>query len=303
MPDIMMLAPIARLLDTSIDRLLSFQDELTDKEVNELVKEASERLKTEDYETVFEWAKKQMEKYPNCDHLLLWLTVSLDANRLAREVPDADKYDDFLKNTYMRLLESSEEYVKTTAADSLYGFYIRKEQYEKAEECLGYFSLQNPERKRKKAFLCDKAGDTEAAYKAYEELLFAGYQSLHMVFGSMFAMSIRENNLEKAGFLAEKLKQLIKVFEMGEYQEYAAELELVRTKQDVERTIECVGHLLSGVVTINSYCSSPLYEHMTFKAISDDFKENLKENLIRCLQEEDFYYMQTDKRWEQLLGK
>lgn len=38
-----------------------------------------------------------------------------------------------------------------SAADSLAGFYMRKKQYDKAEKYLEYFSIQNPERKRKQA--------------------------------------------------------------------------------------------------------------------------------------------------------
>lgn len=304
MPDIMLLAPIARLLDISVEELLSFQEELTDQEINELVKEVSERLKSEDYETVFQWAKKQTEKYPNCERLLLWMTVTLDANRLFEEVMNADAYDDFFVNIYTRLLESNEEYVKTTAADSLYGFYMRKEQYEKAEKYLEYFSTQNPERKRKQAFLYDKAGRTEEAYKAYEELLFSEYQIINMVLNSMFIMSMRENNPEKAQFLVEKARQLVKVFEMGEYREYSAELELAQQQKNVEGTLECVEHMLSGIDTMNAFADSRLYEHMTFKEISEEFKETLKADLLKCFHDEErFGYMKANSRWEKILGE
>lgn len=59
MPDIMLLAPIARLLDVSLDTLLAFQEELTDREVNELVRTVNEKMKSEDYAAVFRWAKKK----------------------------------------------------------------------------------------------------------------------------------------------------------------------------------------------------------------------------------------------------
>lgn len=302
MPDIMLLAPIARLLDISVDTLLSFRGELTDKEINGLVQEVSDRLKTEEYGEVFQWAKGKMEKYPNSEHLLLWMSVTLEGNYIAREVPDADKYGEYVKSIYERLLDSDEEYVKTTAADSLYGFYMRKEQYEKAEEYLEYLSTQNPERKRKKAFLCDKAGRTEEAYNAYEELLFSGYQSLNMIFSSIFAMSMREHNIEKAEMLAKKLKQLARLFDMGEYYECSAELEFIRAQEDVQQTLDCVGRMLSGVDKINSYCNSPLYGHMAFREISNDFKEELRKNLMNCFRdEESFGYMTGQPEWQGLL--
>ena len=42
MPDIMLLAPIARFLDVSLDELLSFRDELTPQEITALIREATE---------------------------------------------------------------------------------------------------------------------------------------------------------------------------------------------------------------------------------------------------------------------
>ena len=44
-PDITLLAPIARLLDISLDTLLCFREELTKEEVNEILQESDRRLK------------------------------------------------------------------------------------------------------------------------------------------------------------------------------------------------------------------------------------------------------------------
>lgn len=50
LPDIMLLAPIARLLGISLDTLLSFRDELTAEEINGIINELNEKLKTGSYE-------------------------------------------------------------------------------------------------------------------------------------------------------------------------------------------------------------------------------------------------------------
>lgn len=301
MPDILLLAPIARLLDISLDTLLSFRVELTDKEINEMLEEVNERFDTEEFEEVFQWIKGKMEEYPNCERLLLWMAVTIEGNRLARKVPDAEKYDDFLEHILTGLLESKEEYVRTTAADALYNFYKRKGAYEKAEECLEYFSIQNPERKRKKAALCEVAGRVEEAYKAYEEILWAEYQILNMVFYSMISMRIKEENYEKAEYLSEKRKQLARLFEMGEYNEYALEVDLLAAKKDVEGTLKCAERLLSGVDEIASFGKAPLYEHMVCKEIEPEFIQRLKEELKKNFREDVFDYMKEDERWETLL--
>ena len=63
MPDIMLLAPIARLLGITTDILLSFREELTAEEIKALVYEANSMLKEKPYEEAFLWVKKKLEQY------------------------------------------------------------------------------------------------------------------------------------------------------------------------------------------------------------------------------------------------
>ena len=79
LPDISLLAPIARLLGISTDMLLSFREELTEEEMNEIIRTVSNRIKSgEDYGTVFSWAEKKMHEYPNCDRLAFQIAQMLD---------------------------------------------------------------------------------------------------------------------------------------------------------------------------------------------------------------------------------
>ena len=47
-PDIELLAPIARLLHISLDTLLSFQEKLTDMEIETLIRQMGDKLEKED---------------------------------------------------------------------------------------------------------------------------------------------------------------------------------------------------------------------------------------------------------------
>ena len=60
-PDIMLLAPIARLLDISVDTLLSFHGELTDEEIRQIINEADKKLKNNSYEEAFVFIRKIMK--------------------------------------------------------------------------------------------------------------------------------------------------------------------------------------------------------------------------------------------------
>ena len=302
-PDIMLLAPISRLLNITLDTLLSFEEELAAEEINSIVYEIDAKLKDETYEEAFQWAKGKIQKYPNCEQLIWQIALILDAWRLAKDIPDAEKYEGYINNCYVRALDSEDENIRNRAADSLFGFYSRKKEYEKAEEYLNYFSSQNPERKRKQAFIYSKTNRVNEAYKAYEELLFSGCQMMNMVFQSMYVLAMEDEDREKAHILVEKQMELANIFEMGEYHEASCRLDLATAEKDVKATIETMERILTSVDKICDFTKSTLYEHMEFKNLEEKFIKDLHMNLLTNFRDEETYsYMKKSKRWQQLVG-
>lgn len=302
-PDIMLLSPIARLLEISLDTLLSFHEELTGEEMGNIVVELDERLKKGTYEEAFGWAKHTIEQYPNCEQLIGTLALILDTRRTVKGVADPEKYDEYLCRCYNRALDSKDEAIRNQAASSLFGFYLRKEEYEKAEGYLQYFSMQDPERKRKQAQLYAETGRIQEAYKAYEELIYAQHILLSAVFQQMSSLSIQEQDWQRAHMLVEKQEQLEKLFDMGEYYEVWGRLDLAVAKKDVETTLDIMEKMLSGVEKIGSFCKSPLYSHMKFGEFSEEFLAEMKKELLSNFKDEkSFGFLKGEKRWEEMVG-
>lgn len=275
-PDITLLAPIARLLGISTDELLSYHEELSSEEIQELIQIADAKFQEEKYEDVFRWIKKELELYPNCEQLIWQIAVMLDANRLVKGLPDSGDYDDYICSCYMRVLDSKDETLRYHAADSLFGFYMRKEEYETADRYLQYFSVQNPERKRKQAEIYQKTGRIQEAYKTYEELLFAEYQVVNGVLLGMYMIALQEKDMAKAHLLVDKQSELAGLFDMGAYYETSCRLDLATVEQDSRSTAKILKRMLDSVDHIFSFRNSPLYEHMNFKETQPEFTEKLK---------------------------
>ena len=81
-PDIELLAPIARLLDISLDTLLSFHEKLSDTEIEEIIRKMDRMFSEEGYEKTYEWALRLIKEYPNCNMLIWQTAVMLDARRI-----------------------------------------------------------------------------------------------------------------------------------------------------------------------------------------------------------------------------
>lgn len=284
LPDICLLAPIARLLEISLDTLLSFRENLTDEEINAYIQELDERLKKDEYKDCFAWGKSLIEKYPNCDMLKWQITTILEAHFLWQNIAEGEYFEGCIYKWYCAVLGSKDENIRRHAADSLFAYYVRNGDYEAAEECLKYYSEQNPERKRKLAELYQKSGRIEEAYKAYEELLFSYYAMTSMVFQSMCMLSVERNEMEDAHYYLEKQGNLAKLFEMGKYYEISGRLD-VASVEDEGTAKEIARQLLECVDSITAFRDAKLYRHMTFREGKPGFIEELQEELYKNIRE------------------
>lgn len=332
LPDITLLAPIARLLGITVDTLLSFRDTLTPEEISGIVHELDSLFQKKPYEEVFAWAKEKLEEYPSCRQLIWQVAVILDARRMTGNIlgdeaeeardgedfvvlpytispdppapdasPDTDKYDAYICSLYERVLESDDESLRSRGADSLFGFYMRKKEYDKAEEYLQYFSLQNPERRRKQAQIYEATGRTQEAFRTWEELLFAEYGIISATLTCMYMSVLKSGDLEKAHLLADKQSEMAKCFEMGKYYEVSPKLELATMEKDAEAVVNIMQDMLSGLDALSGFRKSRLYEHMTFREFSPEFIIQAKKFFLNSFKDEGtFGFLKGDEHWPAL---
>ena len=102
----------------------------------------------------------------------------------------------------------------------------------------------------------------------------------------LYLLAVNENNLKKAHLFADKQSQAAKCFEMGRYHEVSSQLEIAAIEKDKDAVLKIREEILNSVDDIFSFTRSPLYEHMNFKEVNEDFLKELKGNLLQCFQDE-----------------
>ena len=301
-PDIKLLSPIARLLHISLDTLLSFQEKLTDFEIGEFIQKMDKMFSEEGYEKTYQWAVNTIKKYPNCNLLIWQIAVMLDSRRIIGECDNPDKYDEQINAWYEIALNDEEEKIQHHAADSLFGFYLRKKDYAMAEKYLRYFSDYDPVKKVKMGQLYMQQGKTEDAYEKLEDVVFSTYTTLNLTFGTMITQALEEKNHEYAKYLAKKMNVLANAFDMGKYHECAAMLNVVVAKKDVEGTFQVAKQLLENVDTMGDFRESKLYQHMKFRNTENPYAKEMKKALLEGFRtEEEFSYMNGYEPWDQFI--
>lgn len=301
-PDIALLAPIARLLGISPNELLSFHEELSNDEINNIIKELDTKLETEDYAAVFLWAENILHEYPNCNQLIWQVALVLDVRRLTKNVENAEQYDAPIIRYYQTVLEDDDPQIKKNAADSLLGFYIRKEEYDKAETYLQYFSQDDPVRKLKQAAIYKHKGMEEDACKLCEELLFSEYQIFSQAFSMLYLISMQKEDYKKAKRYLDKQREAARIFEMGKYNEISGYLDFFAAQKDVAQTIKVVKELMSNIETIGDFKNSFLYGHLAYKPQEQSFYDKLRKDLLdNFRKDEGLAYMKDCEEWERVL--
>ena len=275
-PDIELLAPIARLLHISLDILLSFHENLTDLEIEELIHKMDKMFSEEGFEKTYQWAVNTIKEYPNCNLLIWQLAVMLDSRRIIGMCENPDRYDEQINSWYEMALGDKDERIQHHAADSLFGFYLRKKNYEMAEKYLNYFSDYDPMKKVKQGQLYMKQGKKEEAFEMLEKAVFSEYTTLNLAFGIMITKALEEKDHGYARFLAEN---------------------------NVEGTFQVAKQLLNNVDTICDFQKSQLYKHMKFQEVENPYTEEMKKELLEGFRNaEEFAYMKEYEPWKKLLS-
>lgn len=301
-PDIELLAPIARLLNISLDTLMSFHETLTDDEISEIIKKMDDMFAEEGYAKTFEWVSALIKEYPNCNNFIWQAAVVLDARRMTGDCPKPEDYDDQINSWYELALNDENEEIRYRAADSLFGFYLRKQNYIAAEKYLSYFSEHDPMKKVNYGRLFKEQGKMDEALEILESLIFSEYSTLNFAISLMIGIALEQNDADYAEYLTDKTKALAHTFEMGKYHEYSSRLNIVCAKKDIEGTFDVVSHLLDSVDSIYDFSKSKLYRHKHFKDVDSPYYEAIKENLLEsCRADEEYKYMKGYEPWEALI--
>ena len=201
----------------------------------------------EGFEKTYQWAVNTIKEYPNCNLLIWQIAVMLDSRRIIGMCENPDRYDEQINSWYEMALSDKDEKIQHYAADSLFGFYLRKKNYEMAEKYLNYFSDYDPMKKVKQGQLYMKQGKKEEAFEMLEKAVFSEYTTLNLAFGIMITKALEEKDHGYARFLAEKMCTLASGFDMGKYNGMCSNVECC------DRREQCGGHF-PGCKAIAEQC-------------------------------------------------
>lgn len=304
LPDIALLAPLARLFGISCDTLLVYKETLTTEEINHICQQTQQMLEQQEFAAVLQWAQKQMAEYPNCEQLTLNLAILLNSWCVVH-LPEERAYDALLQNYLEPLLNSNNPQIRSKAAETLFNAHLRREDYVQAEKYLAYFPPESFNRQLYQALIYSKTDRAAEAWADYEQLLFSTGNQLSLLLHQLYALAKQEEQPQQARMLAEKQVKLASLMEMGQYHEAVDRFDYAVWQQDAATVVQLMEQLLNTTDSLCAYIDSPLFAHMPFKQLPVDFKQQFHQKLLddfRCI--EDYPFIKEDtaayRKWQKI---
>lgn len=289
-PDITTLPALARILETDLNTLLSFKEELTEQEIAIFLNTLSELLEKEGFLKVYEIAMEKIREYPVCYPLLLNVAMFLEgAGMYSKEgKKDLKIHKKEIEALYHRVLNSPNQNEKNYAQSMLISKYIQRKEYEKAEEMLQSLPEKTSvDKKQLQINLFLSRGKLEEAAKLEEEKLFSSITEIQSVLLMLMEIALKQERKEDAEYFAEVSKQAAKLFDLWEYYSYAAHFQLYLAQKDRVKCLKILFPMMKALTKSWEINQSPLYRHIKTKKTEKGFGLKLRKALVQELCEDE----------------
>ncbi|HBA70189.1 MAG TPA: hypothetical protein DCZ40_12650 [Lachnospiraceae bacterium] len=154
---------------------------------------------------------------------------------------------------------------------------------------IGFFSDQNPERKRKLAAIYSIRGNFDEAYKALEEVLFSEYQIMSGALLGIYMIAMKTEDYEKAQDILERASKLCDLFDMGAYNKISTKLDYYVSVKDASQVLQMMDDLLEHTNSLLDFTKSKLFVHINFKKLDMSFMDKILDNLLKQFQNDESY--------------
>lgn len=202
-PDILLLSPLARALGTTVDTLLSFQQELNNNDILEITSSLKEYFKKNGFRAGTMKCKEYLQEYPNSEKLKfeiikmtsMYLVYTFDSDYTDEEY---EKVQDYNESLCEELINSIDMNIKISATIMLITAYMKKKKYDDAKLLLE--TLPNNEVRSDQLFpvLYIYKEEYETAARLSQQYLLSEVQQILTAIMNLWNVASRLNQFEKA---------------------------------------------------------------------------------------------------------
>lgn len=303
LPDTPLFAPLARLLHTDLNTLLSFEEEPDDARMAQLLNEAARLLQAEGFEAAFAYAMDVLREYPSCDMLAYGFAASLLGGlEMAPPAAGREAFEAELDALLERAAQAASTEVRIPAQQLLINRCIQRKDIARAEALLGQLPQASFDPVLVRASIHHARGEDEQAARLLEGFVAQSASSLEAVMMQLCSIALQEGDAQAAQAIAHTAQEAHRLLGMWGPGMATAMLQLCAQKKDVPGTLAHLEEFLAALRRPWQVNATPLYRHTPAK--SADLGPSFAAMIARGLREDaDFAFLRGNAEFEAILQK
>ncbi len=311
-PDITILPALARLLETDLNTLLSFQEDLTNQEIALWCEQISDLLLKDGFEAAYQMAMEKIQEYPGSGALLYHMACTLEGGLMMfAPVSDEEKKQSYLEEInalYERAAASKDEAVRNQANALLAAKWMNNGEYDKAQEKIELLPEPSWKDKRQmQAQLYCRMERYDEAARLKEEKILESANDIYADLLILMEIAVKEERFEDAAYLAEKAVQTTKVYELWEYSALAVRFQLAVSIKDKEAALSALSEMLTAIEKDWKPWEMRLYSHVEKKEGGErrrEFQKRLKEQILSAIKtDEEMAFLREEEEFQRILKR
>lgn len=240
---------------------MSFNDDLTDIEIENFVAEVDKTVQEHDYDTAFQKAINKIHEYPTCDRLIYSVVLYLEGALTLYNVSAIEQYQEIYETFYNRLATSEIPEIRDTATSMLISYSRNRGDFSKAEELINSLPFSAIDKEEQLAILYQRQERYQDAEKIWEHRIIKSITDIQTALVNMLEIALQEKRENDADFFADVYETVTRQFYFPEWLCYNAPLQLALVRKDKDRSLSILQKMLPSMKKEWNTQDSPLYRN------------------------------------------
>lgn len=303
-PDITLLPRLARILKCDLNTLLSFKDDLTDKEVGDFANELAKIIGEEGFSVGFNIATDKIQEYQTSDKLILTVATILQGSLVMYDVKEKERYENYIEELYIKVSNSEDISLKNSAISLLISKYLGAKDYIKAQEYIDKLQDITYDKKQLQGNLYLNSKEYEKAAKLFEGKLLSTANDIMINLTSLIQIALKENRDSDALDYAKVLEDTTKLYDLWDYNYYSAYSMIYIKLKDKDNSLKYIDKMLNSMKDGFSLEKSKLYKNVYTKKGEVGFNDKMLSLMISNLKsDESLEFLRDTKGFNEILDK
>lgn len=304
-PDITLLSPIARALNTTVDELLSYQNELSSADVSELTKKAASIYESEGFDCGWNYCQNLFQEYPNSIPLKFYLGNLFQSFIVMKSDIGQGKTLDYYRQAatiYEEVLASGSPEFTYHATLILVGFYTVLNALDRAEELLDSLPKKIVDPDLLYPSIYALRGKTDESRRLIQENIKQHVSQINQELRFFCAFAREQEDMDTAYTFAKMNLEMTQIFGICEELAYPDMIQVLTEQGDKQNALNYLEAYVQHILEFNfDQERNPVFDRLAGEPKDTSYlKKALAKSIL--LEMEDSL-LKEEPRYDQIVSK